>query len=210
MSRSRESGGARAVAPTATSIYQPPNLLDPLDWTQVFPVPQPVEIDIGSGKGGYLLWAAQTKPGINFLGIERQLIRLNKVDKKIHALRLANARQLRVEAGYLVSKLLPAHSVAAFHIYFPDPWPKRRHHPRRLVQPAFVRELHRALAPGGAVHVATDDADYFAHMQKVFAHSALFHPTAPDVLPEEARTEFEKIFLAQGKTIGRAKYLGIR
>ncbi|MEI6085676.1 MAG: tRNA (guanosine(46)-N7)-methyltransferase TrmB [Verrucomicrobiota bacterium] len=205
MSRARESGNL--TAPAHSTIYQPANWLDLLDWTQVFPKAQPVEIDIGSGKGGYLLWAAQTKPGINFLGIERQLIRLRKVDKKILRFELTNARQMRCEASYLVGKLIPAGSVAAYHIYFPDPWPKRRHHSRRVFQPEFIRDLHRTLAPGGVVHAATDDPDYFEYIQKVMRASGLFTERSADSLPVEAQTEFEKIFLAQGKKIGRAKYL---
>jgi len=205
VSRARESGSL--TVPADSAIYRPANWLDPLDWTQVFPKAQPVEIDIGSGKGGFLLWAAQAIPERNFLGIERQLIRLRKVDKKILRLQLPNARQMRCEASYLVSKLIRDGAVAAYHIYFPDPWPKRRHHPRRLFQPEFIRELHRTLGKGGAVHAATDDLDYFEYIQKVMRASGLFTEQETDLLPVEAQTEFEKIFLAQGKQIGRAKYL---
>ena len=174
----------------------------------MFPDPtRPIEIDVGCGKGGFLLWAAGAQPATNFLGVERQLIRLRKVAKKIQDRQLTNARLLRVEAGYLVGKLIPAQSVSAYHIFFPDPWPKRRHQARRLFQPAFVLELHRTLRPGGAVNVATDDLDYFAQMQKVMGGSGRFRETAATVLPIEAQTEFEKIFLAKGRSIGRAKFL---
>lgn len=178
----------------------------PLDWRALFGNDAPVEIDVGCGKGGYLLWAAAQRPAHNFLGVERQLVRLRKVDRKIHLAGLTNTRLLRCEAGYLLHKLIPARSVAVYHIYFPDPWPKRRHHPRRLIQPAFISELHRTLLPGGSVNVATDDADYFAHMEITFAASPLFDRHPPTPLPVEAQTEFEKIFLAQGKTIGRARF----
>ena len=191
-----------------SAVYQPANWLDPLDWSAVFAQPhQPVEIDVGCGKGGFLLWAAGATPATNFLGVERQLIRLRKVDKKILDRQFTNARLLRVEAGYLIGKLIPAQSVTAYHIFFPDPWPKRRHHPRRLFQPEFAIELHRTLRPGGAVNVATDDLDYFAHIQKVMRGSGRFRETAATALPVEAQTEFEKIFLAKGWSIGRAKFL---
>ena len=189
-------------------MYQPGNWLDPLDWSAVFAAPnQPVEIDVGCGKGGFLLWSAETRPTTNFLGVERQLIRLRKVDKKILDRQLTNVRLLRVEAGYLVGKLIPAQSVTAYHIFFPDPWPKRRHQARRLFQPAFVCELHRTLRPGGAVNVATDDLDYFAQMQKVMRGSGRFQEAIAAALPVEAQTEFEKIFLAKGRSIGRAKFM---
>ena len=191
-----------------SAVYKPANWLDPLPWPAVFSdAARPLEIDIGCGKGGFLLWSAGTRPGTNFLGVERQLIRLRKVDKKILDQQLPNVRLLRVEAGYLVSKLIPPQSVTAYHIFFPDPWPKRRHQARRLFQPAFVEALYRTLQPGGAVNVATDHLEYFAQMQKVMGASGRFRETAADGLPAEAQTEFEKIFLAQGKSIGRAKFL---
>ena len=192
----------------ATAVYTPGNWLDPFDWAQVFAEPShPLEIDVGSGKGGFLLWSARSHPGTNYLGIERQLVRLRKVDKKIQLRELANARLLRIEAGYFVSKLIPAQSVDAYYIFFPDPWPKRRHQERRLFQPVFVEDLVRTLKPGGAVNVATDDLDYFAQIQKVMRASGRFRETVADELPVEAQTEFEKVFLAQGRPIGRAKFL---
>ena len=191
-----------------TAIYKPANWLDPLEWSQVFPEPtRQLEIDIGCGKGGFLLWAAGAHPSTNYLGIERQLVRLRKVDKKILTRQLANARLLRIEAGYFVGKLIPTQSVNAYYVLFPDPWPKRRHQANRLFQPAFVAELNRTLRPGGTVHVATDDLDYFAQIQKVMRESGRFRETAADILPVEAQTEFEKVFLALGKKIGRAKFL---
>ena len=191
-----------------TAIYKPDNWLDPLDWAQVFTEPyRPLEIDVGCGKGGFLLWAAGTHPETNYLGVERQLVRLRKVDKKILTRKLPNVRLLRIEAGYLVSKLIPSRSVDAYHIFFPDPWPKRRHQANRLFQPAFVADLVRTLKPGGAVNVATDALEYFAQIQAVMNASGRFKEVPADVLPEEAQTEFEKLFLAQGQKIGRAKFL---
>jgi tRNA (guanine-N7-)-methyltransferase len=188
----------------ASVIYHPANWLDPLDWRDVFGSDRPVEIDLGCGKGGFLVWVAGQRAGHNFLGVERQLKRLRKVDKKVLRAGLANVRLLRVEAGYFVAKLVPDHSVAAYHILFPDPWPKRRHAKHRLFQPAFVDELYRTLGQGGVVNVATDDADYFAHIREVMSEK--FVETKPEVLPSEAMTEFEKIFVAEGKPIARARF----
>ena len=191
-----------------TAVYNPANWIDSLNWAQVFPDPsRPLEIDIGCGKGGFLLWAAAMHPSTNYLGIERQLVRLRKVDKKILTRQLINVRLLRIEAGYFVSNLIPSQSVDAYYVFFPDPWPKRRHQANRLFQPAFITDLYRTLKSGGAINVATDDLDYFAQIQKVMRASGQFHETKADVLPVEAQTEFEKVFLAQSRPIGRAKFL---
>jgi tRNA (guanine-N7-)-methyltransferase len=193
------------VQPSA--IYKPVNWLKPFDWADLFAdASRPVEVDIGCGKGGFLLWGAGTHPDSNYLGIERQLVRLRKVDQKIQRAGLSNARLLRCEAGYFVNQLVPAGSITAYHIYFPDPWPKRRHHPRRLIQPAFVGALHRTLRRGGVVHIATDDRDYFTHIENVMRESGLFRQEPAQPWPVEAQTEFEKVFLAAGKSIGRARF----
>jgi tRNA (guanine-N7-)-methyltransferase len=191
-----------------TAIYKPTNWLDPLQWGDVFTVGHaPVEIDVGCGKGGFLLWAAQARPDTNFVGLERQLVRVRKVDKKVGRLRLTNVRLIRVEVAYFIGKLVPDHSVRAYHIYFPDPWPKRRHQPRRLFQPAFVDDLDRTLSRGGEVNVATDDADYFEQIRKVMVGTGRFEECAPAVLPVEARTEFELVFLKAGKPICRSRFV---
>jgi len=150
------------------------------------------------------VWAAQTRPQHNFLGVERQLARLHKVDAKVQRARLTNVRLLRVEAGYFVCKLVPDRSVAAYHILFPDPWPKRRHAKHRLFQASFVRELYRTLKKRGVVNVATDDEDYFAQIRKVMVER--FAETPAEDLPAEAMSEFERLFVAAGKPIGRGRY----
>jgi tRNA (guanine-N7-)-methyltransferase len=190
-----------------TVIYKPANWLDPLDWTAVFSERQPIEVDIGCGKGAFLLWVARARPNHNFVGVERQLIRLRKVDKKVQRLGLQNVKLMRIEAGYFVSKLVPSDSVKNYHIYFPDPWPKRRHHPRRLFNASFVGELHRTLARGGEVHVASDDANYSTQIRKVMVEGKRFAVELPEALPPEARTEFENVFLDQGKEIYRTRFV---
>jgi len=194
------------AASTETNLYTPPNWLDPLDWRQVFGNRQPVEVDVGCGKGSFLLWVAQTRPQHNFLGIERLLLRLRKVDKKARRRGLTNVRLIRLEASYLISKLIPPASVTAYHIYFPDPWPKRRHHDRRLINPAFALELQRTLLPAGCLHVATDHEEYFRQMEAVMAGNPAFAREQPESLPVEAQTDFEREFLAAGKPVHRARW----
>lgn len=188
-------------------IYAPPNWIDPLEWRNVFEQNKSVEIDVGCGRGAFLLWAAQQRPDSNFLGVDRLLARLRKVEKKIQRRGLANVRLARIEASYLITRLVPNDSVSAYHIFFPDPWPKRRHHPRRLFNATLVNELWRTLKTGGNVNVATDHAEYAGQIERVFSESGRFKRVEVEPLPEEARTEFELEFLAEGKEICRSRWL---
>lgn len=182
------------------------SVIEPLDLAVLFGRDAPVEVDLGCGDGGFLLRYAPQRPERNFLGVERLLGRIRKLDRKAPRLGLTNLRALRVDAAYLVRYLLPPGSVAAFHIYFPDPWPKKRHRSRRLVNAAFAGALHRALGPGGTVYLRTDDADYFAQMQEAFAAGPGWVPVAtpPELLA--VRTDFEEEFLAQGRLTRHAAY----
>ncbi len=197
-----------AITSNSTNvIWKPASWVERFRWEDAFNQIAPVEVEIGAGKGAFLTWAALTQPNLNFLGVERRLDRLRKIEKKIKRFALSNVRLLRLEAGYLVGKLIPDVSVSAYHIYFPDPWPKRRHQNNRLIQPVFVSDLYRTLQPGGAVNVATDSADYFDQIQKSFGRSGLFVEHPPASWPEEARTEFEREFLAAGMPIHRCRWI---
>jgi len=195
------------MQPAETAIYSPSDWLKPLDWCAIFATEQPIEVDIGCGKGSFLLHSAQAHPDVNFLGVDRLLRRLRKVDKKIQRLSLRNARLLRVEASYLVRYLVSGTSVSAYHIYFPDPWPKRRHHQRRLMSMAFCADLLRTLRDGGVVNCATDYEEYFHWIQDEFRKTPGFVEFKPEVLTEDAHTDFEREFLAAGKQIHRSRWI---
>jgi tRNA (guanine-N7-)-methyltransferase len=190
-----------------TAIYVPPNWVEPLDWRGVFGNERRIEVDIGCGKGSFLLWSAQTRRDANFLGVDRLLRRLRKVDRKIQRLGLPNLRLLRVEASYLVGYLVPVASVSAYHIYFPDPWPKRRHHQRRLMSAAFLSSLYRTLCRDGAVNCATDHEEYYRWIQGEFRKADGFMEDQPDIPGEERRTDFEREFLAAGKQVYRCRWV---
>ncbi|NJL32361.1 MAG: tRNA (guanosine(46)-N7)-methyltransferase TrmB [Phycisphaerales bacterium] len=126
---------------------------------------QPLELEIGSGKGTFLVQHASLLPGVNFIGIEYARAFWKYAADRVRRHQLANVRLFYGEAAMFVRGYVPDGCLRQVHIYFPDPWPKTRHHKRRLVQADFLRELHRVLEPGGAVRLATDHADYFAWMQ---------------------------------------------
>src|SRR5271169_3309609 len=159
-----------ASPPTArTLIYKLTSIVDRLDLAGLFPTGQPLEVELGSGDGSFLANYARLHPEINFLGVERLLGRLRKLDRKARRAGLMNLRGLRIESAYFLEYLLPAQSVSALHIYFPDPWPKRKHRKNRLINARFTELAHQALAPEGLVYLRTDDEDYFTQMVTVFA-----------------------------------------
>ncbi len=167
----------------------------------------PVEVDLGCGKGRFLLAHAHDHPGINYLGIDRMLRRIRKVDRKVVRAGLRNVRLYRMEAYYAVTYLIPAASIATYFILFPDPWPKARHHHHRLFNDPFMAALRRTLQPGGRIHVATDHQPYFREITEIFArHSAWCQPVEPWAPAPHERTDFECLFMDK-KAIGRASYL---
>lgn len=181
--------------------YIPPSLTKPLNWDEVFPRPAPIEIDLGCGDGAFLIAMARANPEHNFLGIERLLGRVSKVCRKVAGEDLKNARVLRLEVAQAVSNLLPAHSIAAFHLLFPDPWPKRRHHRRRAFTTEFLSRICRALIADGLFHIATDHADYFHQIERVIAAADTFIVLAGQ--HDFPLTTFEQKFLMRGISIQR-------
>ena len=196
-----------AVPPTTPMlIYKLVSIVERLEIAGMFPVQQPLDVELGSGDGSFLANYARLHPERNFLGIERLLGRLKKLDRKGQRAKLTNLRALRIESAYLVEYLLPTQSVSALHVYFPDPWPKRKHRKNRLINQHFTEIAHRALAPEGLVYLRTDDEDYFTQMVTVFAASPVFRLVET---PEELSavvTDFERGFTARGISTRRAAY----
>ena len=185
----------------------PSNWMGPLDLDSVFGhQPGTLEVDLGCGKGRFLLARAERHPDISFLGMDRLLLRLLRVERKAQRQRGFNIRLLYVDAYYAVSYLLPVRSVATYYIFFPDPWPKRRHQRHRLFNADFLNALDRTLIPAGCIHVATDYTDYFEHIRRIFSHDTRFQPIAPLELSAEERTDFELLFLNEHRLIGRCSF----
>ncbi|MDX2226721.1 MAG: tRNA (guanosine(46)-N7)-methyltransferase TrmB [Verrucomicrobiae bacterium] len=188
-------------------IYHPPSYLWPAPWGEVFGNGHPVEVDIGCGDGGFLCQAAQAFPARNFLGIERLLGRVRKIERRCRRLGIGNVRVLRLESSYSVAYLLPPGSVEVFHLYCPDPFPKKKHAKRRLVNAPFVESVVRALVPGGRFWVRTDHAGYFETIcAEAGAHGGLERWTGENPY-RELQTDFERQFRAEGKPIHCAGYV---
>jgi tRNA (guanine-N7-)-methyltransferase len=187
-------------------IYDLPSIVERLDLTQIFPGRQPVEVELGCGDASFLVDYAKLHPERNFIGVERLLGRLRKLDRKGRRAGLANLRGVRIESSYFLAYLLPPHSVSALHVYFPDPWPKKRHHKKRLVNEQFPKIAGAALAPGGVVYLRTDDEDYFAQMTGVFEAGTDFRKIETPSGLVELPTDFEKEFHGRGINTLRAAY----
>ena len=179
-------------------IYPLPSILERIEPGQLFAKEQPLEVELGSGDGSFLVEYARRHPERNYIGVERLLGRIRKMERKGRRAGLVNLRGVRIESAYFVQYLLPAHSAAALHVYFPDPWPKRKHRRHRLINDQFPALAREALAPGGTVYLRTDDADYFEQMTAVFGESPLFRKAEPQQELAELLTDFERDFRARG------------
>jgi tRNA (guanine-N7-)-methyltransferase len=190
----------------ANLMYKLPSIVERLDLARFFPTIHPLEVELGSGDASFLANYARLHPERNFIGVERLLGRLRKLDRKGRRAGLLNLRGVRIESSYFLQYLLPPHSAAALHIYFPDPWPKKKHRRHRLINERFPALAHEALGPGGAVYLRTDDEDYFQQMVSVFAGDARFRliETPPDLA--QLLTDFETDFQARGVKTLRVAY----
>ncbi|HHQ49227.1 MAG TPA: tRNA (guanosine(46)-N7)-methyltransferase TrmB, partial [Acidobacteria bacterium] len=145
----------------------------PLVWEQLFGRPDPPEVEIGAGKGRFLLEMAALHPERSLLGVERAAKYHDLVCRRAARRGIGTIRMLRTTAEDLFFRLLRPASVANIHVYFPDPWPKKRHHKRRLFQPDTVEAMARALVPGGLLLVKTDHGEYAAVIAQVLERSSL-------------------------------------
>ena len=192
-------------------VVDPPleaEVVDPMAW---FESPGPFEIEIGCGKGGFLLSRAKANPQIRLLGIEWA----NKYSRfcadRMARWKLTNVRVMRVDARHFVINHLPPACVSVLHLYHPDPWPKKRHHKRRLVQPDFVEAAARALEPGGRWLIQSDHGEYFGIMRDLLAQHVDFSETswenpALNVAPDWVGTNFEVKYAREGRKIYRAAF----
>lgn len=145
----------------------------PVNWAEMFGNDHPVELEIGSGKGTFLKEQAQLRPEINFFGIEWARWYWRYASDRLRRNGCSNVRAIRAEAGYFLSEFVQSATLSVVHVYFPDPWPKARHHKRRLVQEPFLKQVERVLIPGGRLQVVTDHQEYFEQIETVVRASRL-------------------------------------
>ena len=175
---------------------------------EVFPDGELFEVDLGCGDGGFITAMAEHYPERKFLAVERLLGRVRKVCRKAKRLGLNNLKVLRLESAYTAGWLLPDEGVSRLHLLCPDPWPKKRHHRRRLIyDPDFQSGLLRVLAKDGEFLFKTDHAEYYEEAEEVIGNmpglerlpwddNAFYYP----------QTDFEKQWLDEGRSIQRARW----
>jgi len=169
----------------------------PIVWGEMFGNDHPVELEIGMGKGTFLTDSAKARPGTNFFGLEYARYYWRYASDRLRRNGCENVRTARAEAGYFVREFLPEGSLSVVHIYFPDPWPKKRHNKRRLIQPGFLLEMRRVLKAGGRLQIVTDHAGYFEQIREVVTGSPL---KVVEYEAGEVGTNFERKYLREGRT----------
>lgn len=185
------------------------DLPDRLDPRGLFRTDRPVELEVGSGKGLFLSAASRALPETNFLGIEIAAGYARLCAGKLAAAEAANARIIHGDAQRLVRTMLPDESLAAVHVYFPDPWWKARHRKRRVLCRPFLEHVGRVLVSGGRLHVWTDVEEYFHEAMAAARATGLFtEPAEEQAKPAEHdldyRTHFERRTRLAGQPVWRA------
>ncbi|WP_374347441.1 tRNA (guanosine(46)-N7)-methyltransferase TrmB [Chitinimonas sp.] len=166
-----------------------------LDLAQAFGRDAPKVLEIGFGMGGATSEIAAARPDTDFIGIEVHGPGVGNLYKLIDEKQLSNLRIIRHDAVEVLAHMLADESLDGFHLYFPDPWPKKRHHKRRLVQPAFVAGILKKLKPGAYIHMATDWEDYAVQMLEVLGANSELRNTADGFAPRpdwRPLTKFEQ------------------
>lgn len=192
------SDGAAAVE------YVPVPLLQTLDLQEVFAnATARLEVDLGCGDSSFLTALAEQSPERNFLGIERLFGRVRASCRRIYRHEVPNARVIRSDIAKAVAYLLPSGSVDVFHLMFPDPWPKRRHRPRRVFSHELLRAIERALRAEGTFRLATDQRDYFEEMMQIANAAPHFELIADVDTAPFPRSTFEQRYVERGDEIYR-------
>ncbi len=177
-----------------------------LDLPALFGSPNPIELEVGFGKGTFLVAAAQANPDINYLGIEidrgLELYVANRIMKRS----LTSVRLIKGDARFVLRDYLPPGSLQAIHVYFPDPWWKKRHKKRRVFTAEFAVQCERVLCMNGRLYLATDVEEYFGVMTELLKQNTNLQPGDPHTDLLELQTNFERKALERSSPVWRAAY----
>jgi len=176
-----------------------------LDFETLFGNANPVVLEIGSGKGRFLLGTAAERPDLNLIGIEKSLHYHRVIRERIEKRKLANVRLINHDAFLVLQKMIPDASIAEVHIYFPDPWPRPKEQKRRIIRPEVLEEIRRVLVDGGSGIYVTDHKQYFDKAAPLIEQSfrAERRVPGPDDPP---RTNYEAKYRAEGRPIYEVRF----
>ena len=206
-----ETDATHSPTPEPPHLILPAAITETIDWSALFGNDHPVELEVGSGKGLFLANAARARPDHNYFGIELARKYARRAADRVSKLKLENVRVLAGDARLTMARFVPAESLVAVHVYFPDPWWKARHKKRRVFAEPLVQDIERTLKPGGDLHVVTDVGEYFGVIEALMATRDRF---TRQELPEVAEptheldylTSFERKYRIEGRPIYRAHY----
>ncbi len=176
-----------------------------LDLTEVFGNGHPVVLEIGSGKGRFLITSAMERPQVNFIGIEKSLHYHRLISERVLKRHLTNVRLINHDAFAVMRDMLPTASVSELHVYFPDPWPRKREQKRRIIRPEALAEMRRVLIDGGSGIYVTDHREYFEAAAPVIAEYFRSEPRIPTA-DEPPRTNYEAKYRAEGREIYEVRF----
>jgi tRNA (guanine-N7-)-methyltransferase len=189
----------------------PVRMAEAFEWTEIFGSTGPVEVEIGIGKGRFILEAAAGRPDIQHLGVEWANKYLRIAEARAVKRDLKNIRFVRMDAKLMMSAI-PDNSVSAYYVFYPDPWPKKRHLKRRFLVPEMATQLTRTMTDSGLLHVATDHIPYWSEIEPLFDHHPEFE-RLPEfggeqfpVPADEPITNFEIKYRVQGRTRNRGSW----
>lgn len=186
------------------------DLGDHLDWSELFGNDNPVELDIGCGRGMFLFNSAVGHADTNFVGLEIDYREGRRAATRLLKRELDNARVIGGDCKVVLTKLIDRHSVSAAHVYYPDPWWKKRHHKRRLFNDEFPQILSDALMPGGYVHSWSDVAEYWDIIRELMDGHPDFEPREPPPLREpEHDLDYQTSFDRKKRKLGLPVYRGL-
>ena len=178
---------------------------EPLNFPVLFGNENPVILEIGSGKGRFLITTATERPDVNLLGVEKSLHYQRLIHERVVKRKLTNIRLINHDAFLVMQKMIADASVAEIHIYFPDPWPKTKEQKRRIIRPAALVEMKRVLVPGGKAIYVTDHQSYFESAAPIIAE---FFPSEIRI-PEPSdppRTNYEAKYREEGRAIYEVRF----
>lgn len=186
------------------------DLTGPIDWREFFGNDNPVEIDVGCGRGLFLFTAGLANPDVNYLGLEIEYKEGRHGARRIQKREMPNVRIIGGDAKVALDKFVPRGSVSAVHVYFPDPWWKRKHKRRRIFTDELVAQIEAVLVPGGLLHSWTDVEEYFGVIEALMDHAPGFSKLPPPAeRPPENDLDYQTSFERKKRKLGCTIYRGL-